>query len=124
MYQLMIFLSFLMMNTGLQAVIYYQPNYNQSTQYDEARGYPSDSLLLPNQTLEDKAITKKIETEIRLDSILGPYADMVQVQTLFGDVVLTGRLDSDRIRLGMERKAKMIRGVRHVYNHIELYTTR
>lgn len=108
----------------LNAVIYYQPNYSQSTQYDEARGYPSETLILPNQVLDDKAITKKIETEIRMDSTLGPYADMIQVQTLNGDVVLTGRLDSDRIRLGMERKAKNVRGVKKVYNSIELYTTR
>lgn len=114
----------LMMDFHLQALIYYQPNYNQSTQYDQARGYPSDSLILPNQALDDKAISRKIELEIRIDPSLGPYADMIQVQTLHGDVVLTGRLDSDRIRLGMERKAKGVRGVRQVYNNIELYTTR
>jgi osmotically-inducible protein OsmY len=102
-------------------IAYLAPPYN--TPYNSRPGSYTGTQL-PNQTEVDKEISKEVEERIRDDYYLAPYADNVQIYSLAGRVTLTGRLNSDTVRLRMAEKANGIRGVQSVSNNIEVDKTR
>lgn len=92
--------------------------------YSTMRPGAYSNTQLPNQTEEDKSITNEIDALIKDDSELAQYSPNVQIYTIDGFVTLSGRLNSDRIKLRMGDKAKLARGVRMVNNNIEVEKTR
>lgn len=108
----------------LHAVIYYQHAPYQTSSYEEAKEVSPHSLLLSPQSLEDNEIIKKIESDLHADRDIKPFIDKIQVQSLRGEVTLSGRLESGRLRLYIEKKVKNVRGVKKINNEIELYQTK
>lgn len=108
--------SFSLISAGLLA--YMAPPYTQM------RPGAYSNTQLPNYTEEDKAITREIQGSINDDYYLAPYSPNIEIYTLDGYVTLTGRLNSDTVRLRMGDKAKMARGVKLVNNNIEVEKTK
>ncbi len=101
-----------------QTVIYnYQNPYDQNPYYQPYSYSPTQNYA--NQKESDQQIVQEIEARIRDDHYLAPYGNSIQIYSLDGTVTLTGRLESDSIRLRMGDKAK-VRGVRQVINNIEV----
>ena len=124
-----IFLIFLLtLATSSPVYSYYSNQYNTVPPVGPSPfPAPSQSTVVPaypNRTPQDKALTQIIESAFREDPILAPYATNIEIYTLDGEVTLAGLVDSDRIKLRAESKAKLIRGVRRVYNEIYVEKTK
>lgn len=118
---LSLFLSF----SSLSAYYYNQYNqYNQVPPITEPRDLSRNVPIYPNQNPKDIEISEKVEAALKDDPNLSPYAAMIEVYTLNQEVTLAGVVDSERIRLRAESKARTILGVRRVINQISTEKTR
>lgn len=97
---------------------FYGPGY-----YGPSSQRPADTLRA-NMQPEDQRITSAIKEGFERDPFLAPYATRIDVYTYNREVVLAGYIDSDRVRLQAEAKAKYTPGVRRVDNQIYVEKTR
>ncbi len=100
---------------------YYQ--YNQPSPYNQNSSDPS-RFAYPNRTDAEKLLTLKVEKAFFDDVLIAPYASSIQVYTIGHEVTLTGLIDSDRIKLRAETKAKNTLGVQKVINNIYVEKTK
>lgn len=101
--------------------------YNRSYQYNYPYNpyyYDPIQYEYPNRTEEEKQLSARIERAFQEDPVLSPYASSIQVYSIGREVTLTGLIDSDRIRLRAESKAKSILGVKKVVNSINVEKTK
>lgn len=97
---------------------FYGPGY-----YGPSSQRPADTLRA-NMQPEDQRITAAIKEGFERDAFLAPYATRIDVYTYNREVTLAGYIDSDRVRLQAEAKAKYTPGVRRVDNQIYVEKTR
>lgn len=100
---------------------YYQ--YNQPSPYNQNSSDPS-RFAYPNRTDQEKLLTLQIEQAFLNDVLIAPYASSIQVFTIGHEVTLTGLINSDRIKLRAESKAKNTLGVQKVINNIYVEKTK
>lgn len=114
-------------HSSIFSYIYNQPSqyyqYNQPSPYNQNSSDPS-RFVYPNRTDAEKLLTSKIEKAFLNDPILFPYANSIQVYTVGHEVTLTGLINSDRIKLRAESKAKNTLGVQKVINNINVEKTK
>lgn len=103
---------------------YYYNQYNQVPPIAEPRDTSRNMALYPNQAPKDIEISEKIEAALREDPNLSPYAAMIEIYTLNGEVTLAGVVDSERIKLRAEAKVRNVLGVRRVINQISTEKTK
>lgn len=122
---LSIFFVFLAFSLSAIAYInnYYNDPYYGPGYYGPSSQRPVDTLRA-NLTPEDRAITAAIKEGLLRDPLLAPYASRIDVYTYNREVTLSGYIDSDRVRLQAEAKAKYTPGVRRVDNQIYVEKTR
>lgn len=112
---------------SLFAVIIYNNYYNPYGQVPPFNQNYYDTTVVPiypNKTPEEKALTLKIQTAFLEDPYLSQYASQIEVHSVQQEVTLSGVVDSDRIRLNAETKAKNTLGVKKVINLINVEKTR
>jgi len=97
--------------------------YNQSSPYNQNSSDPS-RFAYPNRTDREKLLTLQIEKALLDDVLIAPYASSIQVYTIGHEVTLTGLINSDRIKLRAENKAKNTLGVQKVINNINVEKTK
>lgn len=102
---------------------YYNP-YNQVPPYNQNYYDVTTVPVYPNRTEAEKNLTSAVEAALREDPFLSNYASQIQVYTVNQEVTLSGIVDSDRIRLNAESKAKSVLGVKKVVNLINVQKTR
>ncbi len=102
---------------------YYNP-YNQVPPFNQNYYDSANIPIYPNKTPEEKLLTEKIEAVFRDDPILAPHAYGIEVYSLGNEVTLSGLVNSDRIKLRAESKAKNILGVKKVTNLINVEKTK
>lgn len=83
-----------------------------------------DPQATPNSTEKEKDITARIQTAFQGDPLLSKYSSQIEVYTAGQEVTLSGLVDSDRVRLAAEAKAKNILGVKRVNNLINVEKTK
>lgn len=102
---------------------YYNP-YNQVPPFNQNYYDSANIPIYPNKTPEEKLLTERVEAVFLDDPILAPYAYNIEVYTLGNEVTLSGLVDSDRIKLRAETKAKNLLGVKKVINLINVEKTK
>ncbi len=102
---------------------YYNP-YNQVPPYNQNYYDQINMPVYPNKTEAEKALTAKIEATFQNDPYLSPYSSRIEIYTMGQDVTLSGVVDSDRIKLSAETKAKNTLGVKKVVNLINVEKTK
>lgn len=112
------------------AITLYNDPYNRYNRYNQPLPYSQNyydrlsAPVYPNRTVEEKEISAKIEQAFLDDPNLFDYASSIEVYTTGQEVTLSGVIDSDRIKLRAESKAKNILGVKKVYNLIRVEKTK
>lgn len=115
----------LLSSSALNAYYYNQYNqYNQVPPIAEPRDSSRNIPLYPNQAPKDIEISEKVEALFKDDPNLSSYAAMIEIYTLNGEVTLAGVVDSERIKLRAESKARNVLGVRRVINQISTEKTK
>ncbi len=123
-----IYALFLILNIVSLPAVIYNNNYYDDPFYGP--GYYGPSSQRPIDTVrsnlspEDKSITLAIREGFIRDALLAPYASRIDIYTFNREVTLAGYIDSDRVRLQAEAKAKHTPGVRRVDNQIYVEKTR
>lgn len=102
----------------------YYNHYNQVPPFSENYYDRSTNAVYPNRTPEEKLISAKINQAFFDDPNLFNYASSIEVYTTGNEVTLSGQIDSDRIKLRAESKAKNILGVKKVNNLIRVQKTK
>ncbi|HRD55309.1 MAG TPA: BON domain-containing protein [Parachlamydiaceae bacterium] len=116
-----------LLGLSLFAVIIYNNYYNPYGQVPPFNQNYYDTTVVPiypNRTPEEKELTLKVQTAFLEDPYLGPYASQIEVHSVAQEITLSGLVDSDRIRLSAETKAKNTLGVKRVVNLINVQKTR
>ena len=80
-------------------------------------------IYMPVESPEDRKITESLREAIQDDYQLSPYNQQLFIQTQNGVVKLYGAIDSHRIRLSLEQRARRIPGVKRVEDHLQVNTT-
>ena len=102
---------------------YYNP-YNQVPPFNSNYYDKSGTPTYPNKTADEKQLSAQIEQAFQDDPNLAPYASSIEVYSMGREVTLAGLIDSDRIKLRAESKAKNILGVKKVNNLIRVEKTK
>jgi osmotically-inducible protein OsmY len=102
---------------------YYNP-YNQLPGYNQNYYDRSATPIYPNRTEAEKKLTEQIELAFQDDPLISKYASSIEVYTMGQEVTLAGLIDSDRVKLRAETRAKNIIGVKKVINLINVEKTK
>lgn len=95
-----------------------------SSQMDGYQAPPLDRpKFIPTEIPKDREITQELQEKLLDDHYLAPYYSQISIQTVNGVVILTGAIDSHRISLSIEAKARQIQGVKRVDNQIQVDPT-
>jgi hypothetical protein len=102
---------------------YYNP-YNQLPTYNQNYYDRSSTPIYPNRTDNEKYLTEKVIQAFQEDPLLSAYSSNIQVYTMGQEVTLSGLIDSDRVKLRAETRAKNVMGVKKVINVINVEKTK
>lgn len=85
---------------------------------------PYDEIpIMQGHDQRDLEIVREINDRLYDDHETAPYADQIRVESYHGVVTLYGRINSQRVKLLIEKKAKGVTGVRHIYTKISVDAT-